>query len=96
MGNKQKQPRHRRNRKLASSMQQALAAEEVISSVRIQLTLKPKWAEKVETLRNRLDVDSYSDAIRDAVDYRLKMLDLLDPNDKLVVEKANGQKYYVT
>ena len=78
MTGKQKKSRSGRNRKLAASMHQALSeADDAFGSVRIQLTLKPKWAEKVETLRNRLDVDSYSDVIRDAVEYRLKMLDLL-------------------
>ena len=78
------------------SISEALGDKKQVSegtSVRFQLTLKARYASRVEAVRVDSDCDSYTDVFRDAFDFYELARGCLNKGGKVVLEEANGDRY---
>jgi hypothetical protein len=80
----------------AISISKALGVKgERQSSVRVQLTLKSRYAPKLEELRAKLNCESYAEAVRKAIDFTIILLELTKNAERVYVESADGSRTYV-
>lgn len=74
----------------ASSIEEALELGDKAPSVRIQLTLKPEFARRLQDMRQKSRASSYSELIRDALRIHECLLKSVGPDDQLLVRKKDG------
>jgi Ribbon-helix-helix protein, copG family. len=65
--------------------------ERRLPSVRVQLTLRPEFAERIERLRKRSD-KSYAEIVRDALKLFEQMENLAEDDGKFFIEKIRRYK----
>lgn len=63
--------------------------------IRIQLSLRPEYAQRLEWLRRALGVSSYAEVVREALRKSEQLAKIVGPQDKLYVEKPNGERTYI-
>jgi hypothetical protein len=63
--------------------------------IRIQLSLRPEYAQRLEWLRRVLGVSSYAEVVREALRKAEQLAKIVGPQDKLYVEKPNGERTYI-
>jgi hypothetical protein len=63
--------------------------------IRIQLSLRPEYAQRLEWLRRALGVNSYAEVVREALRKTEQLAKIVGPQDKLYVEKPNGERTYI-
>lgn len=63
--------------------------------IRIQLSLRPEYAQRLEWLRRALGVSSYAEVVREALRKTEQLSKIVGPQDKLYVEKPNGERTYI-
>ena len=63
--------------------------------IRIQLSLRPEYAQRLEWLRRALGVNSYAEVVREALRKAEQLAKIVGPQDKLYVEKPNGERTYI-
>jgi len=63
--------------------------------VRVQLSLRSEFAERLERLRRKSGVASYAEVVRDALKRHDQIEQLLGPDDKLCIERSDGSRTYL-
>ena len=63
--------------------------------IRIQLSLRPEYAQRLEWLRCALGLSSYAEVVREALRKSEQLAKIVGPQDKLYVEKPNGERTYI-
>jgi hypothetical protein len=63
--------------------------------IRIQLSLRSEYAQRLEWLRRTLGVNSYAEVVREALRKTEQLAKIVEPQDKLYVEKPNGERTYI-
>jgi hypothetical protein len=63
--------------------------------IRIQLSLRSEYAQRLEWLRGVLGVNSYAEVVREALRKTEQLAKIVGPHDKLYVEKPDGERTYI-
>jgi|GEM_PF-5562566 hypothetical protein len=64
-------------------------------SVRVQLTLKAKFAYQLEELRQMMGGVSYAQAVRNSINLASTLLELSGKEGKLFIEHSDGSRTYI-
>jgi hypothetical protein len=88
-----KQPRRKRGTAASIGEAQRLGPE--VSSVRIQLTLRPEYAARLEALRSSTRAASYSDVFRDALNLYEKVHKQVADGGRLLLETPAGERFVI-
>jgi hypothetical protein len=87
--------RERSKRPNAASIETALEDTEGASAVRLQLTLAPEYARRINELRSKMRVRSYSDVVREGLRLLEQLHRAVGNDGKLFVEKPDGTRFYI-
>jgi hypothetical protein len=63
--------------------------------IRIQLSLRPEYAQRLEWLRKSLGVTSYAEVVREALRQTEQLAKLAGPDGKISVENPDGTRTYI-
>jgi len=74
----------------AASMEKALELGDRAPSVRLQLTLKPEFAKRLDAMKKSSRADSYSDVVRNALRLYEGVLRHVGDDGRLVLQKPDG------
>ena len=74
----------------AASIEKALELGDKAPSVRLQLTLKPEFARRLDQMKRNSRADSYSDVVRDALRLYEGILKHVGDDGRLLIQKPDG------
>jgi ATP-dependent exoDNAse (exonuclease V) beta subunit len=74
----------------AASIERALELGDAAPSVRLQLTLKPEFARRLNEMKKKSRAASYSDVVRDALKLYEGVLTHLNGDGRLMIKKPDG------
>ena len=83
-------PEDQEHRSRVASLEEAEKLNSKVASVRLQLTLKPEFHERLKILRHDTNSTSYSEVIRDALIHYEKYISRTRRGFRIVAEKRDG------
>jgi hypothetical protein len=81
-----------KSREHAASIEEALERGDEVTSVRLQMTLRPSYAETLHKLRMATDAPSYTDVVRAALDFYTKSVLSVQRGGRVLNERPNGER----
>ena len=81
-----------KSRDYATSIEEALERRDEVTSVRVQMTMRPAYADTLHKLRLATDAVSYTEVIRAALDFYTKAIISVQHGGRVLNERPNGER----